>query len=275
MVSPIVEKLPGSIKVKLKLLGIDLDRDIGVEYVLINGVQYEAEPFTADEIVKWVEHFESYIAPVMKEIEYDPNTGIPMRVKIKPMNITSAILREKARHIFVAGQIIKQSMGLSFDGYMAGSDKMGFRPIKPFDIMRTTDATETPADTWSFSFTADEDYWIGYGTNNANPATIDKYIGIVITGIANLSDNQVVEQVKFKVGNVEYPPVVLKPVLTMSDSPDRVPAMRIPTIILKPRDTVQATTYSSAAATNELVLLGVTYGKGSKLLPLSVSTVES
>jgi hypothetical protein len=158
---------------------------------------------------------------------------------------------------------------------MAGADKVGFREIKPCDIMRTTAVTETPADTWSFAFAADTDYWIGYGTDNTTAATIDKYVGMCVVGIANLSDSQVVEQVKFKVGNIEYPPIILKPTLTLADTPDRVPIKRIPTVILKPRDTVLAQSYSSAAGTNELVLVGVTYGKGSKLQNLHVTTVET
>jgi hypothetical protein len=262
-----------TLAIKAQLLGIV--KYFGIEEVRISGVTYECEPFNAHEIAVWVNDFESYIAPTIKEIEYDPTTGTSKVVRVKPMNITSAILREKAAHIFVAGQVIKKAMGLTFDGYMAGSDKMGFRETKPCDIMRTSDATETPADTWSFSFSADEGNWIGYGTGYSNPVTIDKYIGICVVGVMNLSDNQVVEQIKFKVGNVEFPPIILKPVVTVADMPDRVPAKRIPTVILKPRDTVFGKAYCSAAATNELVLIGVTYGKGSKLQPFHVTTVET
>jgi len=268
-----VAAIDKSFAVKAKILGIT--KHFGEEEVKISGVTYECEPFNAREIAVWINDFESYLAPTVKEVEYDPANGSVKAVRVKPMNMTAALLREKAAHIFVAGQIIKKAMGLTFDGYMAGSDKMGFREIKPCDIMRTTATTETPSDTWSFSFAADEDYWIGYGTDNSTAATIDKYIGMCIVGIANLSDSQVVEQVKFKVGNIEYPPIVLKPTLTLADTPDRIPVKRIPTIILKPRDTVLGKAYSSDAATNELVLIGVTYGKGNKLQNFTVSSVET
>ena len=279
-VSSVAQKIFNELKaidknlaIKAHLLGIV--KYFGIEEVTISGVTYECEPFNAQEIAKWVNDFESYIAPTIKEIEYNPVTGEVKTVRVKPMNITSALLREKAAHIFVAGQVIKKSMGLTFEGYMAGSDKMGFREIKPCDIIRRTDGTEKPADTWEFSFTEDESPWIGYGTNYANEVTIDKYIGMVIVGVANLSDNQVVEQIKFKVGNVEFPPIVLKPAVTLADMPDRVPAKRIPTIILKPRDTVIGKAYCSASATNELVLIGVTYGKGNKLQNFTVNNVET
>jgi len=251
---------------------LGLEEVVGKEEVRIGRDTYEMEPFTADELMRFINDFISYIAPYKKEIEYRNGKYVTV---IKPYNNIAALLQAKAAHILAAGQIIKKAgdMGV-FYGYFCNADQYGFREIKPSDIMRTTDTTETPSDTWSFSFSADEGNWIGYSTGYGTAVNIDKELGMCVTGIANLSDSQVVEQVYFKIGNIDMPPIILKPVVTLADSDYRVPVKPIPTMIFKPKDTVFAKAYCSSAATNEVVLLGVTFGKGRKLHTFKPTSVD-
>lgn len=264
--------LSPSEKKLVQILGIE--PYIGAKTVTISGVKYTCDPFDTDEIKRWLNDFTTFLAPYKKEIDVDQSGNV--KTRLKPMSNIGALLQAKAPHIFVGGQIVRKDTSWgTFEGYMAGADMMGFREIKPTDIMRTDDSTETANTTWEFSFAADDDYWIGYGSNNTTAATIDKYLGMVIVGVANLSDSQVVEQIRFKIGNVEYPPAVLKPALILADTPHRVPVKPVPTMIIKPRDTVLGKAYSSSAATNELVLVGITYGRGQKLTNFAPTSVES
>lgn len=232
------------------------------QQVEIDGMSFPATPFDEEELGIFDDHYDTLIAPVIY------SAG-----KYVPLNNTAAILQGKKMHVLFAGMVAKRKFNLTFKGYYANTGELGFRPIKPTDVMRNAADPEVCTDTWDFQFAADSDYWIGWKADNLTPIHIDKDCLVIPVAIANTSPSQVVEQIKFKVGDITHKPIVLDTMLTMADTKDRVPIMPIKSMIFSPRDTVHGEAYSAAAGTNHLALVGVTFGLGSFLAPFVQTSV--
>ncbi|HIE41398.1 MAG TPA: hypothetical protein EYP80_01915 [Candidatus Aenigmarchaeota archaeon] len=256
----------------VKSLNLDLVMDR--TEVSIEGITYAASPFSLEELIVFIKEFNTVIAPVSETVEISPDG---MTVRYTPMSSVSAILRQKAAHILAGGMIAKKKIGggLTFGGYYANVGTLGWRHIKPIDVLRTTSTTETPYDSWSMSYSAGNSNYIGYGTNRATTINIDKNICVVPVGIGNKTvHNQVVEQMKFKVGDNDFKPVMLDPLLHFRDSGNNVPVMSMKTMIFPPRGKVFAQARASTDGSNQIVLLGVTFGDGGYLTDLTRTSVE-
>jgi len=229
--------------------------DLSTPEVTLDGITYAAAAFTEEEARLWDAVFGKLFA-----LGDDP---------------VASLMKAKKGHLFFAARVAKAALeGRPFGGVEGGTTEILMQELQAWHILRTTASTETPAKNWLFSLTVDEDYWIGYGTNNLSPANIDKDACPVIIGAADLTANRAVTRVKFKVGDAEYKPIGIER-LQLAPATDRVPIMPIKTLILTPRQIVQARTYSDAAITNgKLMLIGITYGLGSYLTNLYKDTVS-
>ncbi len=253
----------------LNLYSVMDSKDVSIE-----GIRYKAQPFSLNELRIFIKEFNTVIAPVREIVSFGP-TGLS--VTFEPLNNMSAVLRQKAAHILAGGMIAKKKIGggLSFGGYYANVGVLGWRHIKPIDVLRTTSTTETPYDSWSISYSAGNNNYIGYSTDRSTTINIDKNICVVPVAIGNKTvENQVIEQVKFKVGDNDFKPVMLDPMLHFIDSEFNMPVIPMKTMIFPPRGKIFAQARASASGTNQLVLVGVTFGDGGYLTDLTRTTVE-
>jgi len=229
--------------------------DLSTPEVILDGISYTAAAFTQEEARLWDAVFGKLFA-----LGDDP---------------VASLMRAKKGHLFFAARVAKAALeGRPFGGVEGGTTEILMQELQAWHILRTTASPETPAKNWLFSLTVDEDYWIGYDTNNLTPANIDKDACPVIIGIADLTANRAVTRIKFKVGDDEKKPIGVER-LQLAPARDRVPIMPVKTLILTPRQIVQARTYSDAAIANgKLELVGITYGLGSYLTNLYKATVS-
>ena len=171
--------------------------------------------------------------------------------------------------------VAKDKFDAPFTGMSAGDSEIGMQKIRPGQILRTTAASETPSNTWSFSFTADADYWIGYGSNNTTAVNIDKDVLLLCLAMGFTQGSQpVVEEVLIKVGGTEYPVMVVRDAWT-ADNKFKVRAVPIRPFILVPKATCLGQTYSIAAGTNELVMYGLAFGMGRFLRKQEYTSVST
>lgn len=228
--------------------------DLDTSKIELDGIEYTASKFSEIEARIWHIQFSRFFA-----MGDDP---------------VANLMKAYRGHLFAAARVAKNALNNPvFAGVEGGTTQMLVQELQAWHIMRTTATTETPAKNWLYTLTVDEDYWIGYGADNLLAANIDKDACPVIIGIADLTANRAVRAVKIKVGDADYKPIGLER-LQLAPAQDRVPVMAIKTLILTPRQIVQARTYSDAAITNgKLVLIGLTYGLGSYLTNLYKTTV--
>jgi hypothetical protein len=220
--------------------------DLDTPKVELDGIEYSAAAFNEMETRIWDITFRRLFA-----LGEDP---------------VARIFKAYQGHLFAAARVAKAALNNPvFAGAEGASTQMVMQELQAWHVFRTTDATETPAKSWIMSLTIDEDYWIGYGTNNLNSINIDKDLCPVLIALADLTTNRAVRSIKIKVGDVDHKPIGVER-LQLAPASDRVPIMPIKTLILTPRQVVLGKTYSDAAITNgKLMLVGVTYGLGSKL----------
>ncbi len=223
--------------------------------VNVDGVDWTAEPFSEEEVKQWVVQFNRYFA-----------TDDPI----------GKLFNDRRGHLFAAARIAKSKLAGSpvFAGVEGPSNALLFQELQAWHILRTTGATETPSKSWIMSLTVDEDYWIGYNTDNLSAINIDKELLVVPIAVADLTTNRAVRSLKIKVGDVDRKPIGIKR-LHVAPVGYRVPVIPIPTLILPPKETVLGKVYSDAAVTSgDLFLIGLTYGLGSKLTLQYKTTVD-
>ena len=188
-------------------------------------------------------------------------------------NYLRSLLNFNWQSIIGALQVAKEQFKQPFRGILATDSEIGVQLIRPGHVMRTTDTTETPANDWTFSFTADEDYWVGFGTNNTTAANIDKELLLLLLGVQFTQGNQpTVEELYIQIGETVYAPYVIRQAW-QADNPNRVRAQRIHPLLIEPKQTLLVQTYSILAGTNELVLLGLAFGPGRFLRKTSYTAV--
>jgi len=228
--------------------------DLDTPKVELDGVEYAAAKFSEREAKIWQIVFDRLFA-----LGDDP---------------VASILKAYRGHLFAAARVAKMALNEPvFGGVEGGTTMMLMQELQAWHILRTADSTETPAKNWLMSLTVDEDYWIGWDVNNLKAANIDKDACPVLVGLADLTTNRAVRSVKFKVGDADYKPVGTER-LQLAPSGYRTPVIPMKTLVLTPRQIVQARTYSDAAITSgKLSLIGITYGLGSYLTNLYKPTV--
>lgn len=171
-------------------------------------------------------------------------------------------------------EVAKNKLDAGFGGMAAGDAEIAMQDIRPGHILRTTGTTETPSNDWTFSFAADADYWIGYGTNNTTSINIDKELLLLALGVwFTQGANPVVEELLIKVGATDYPVEVIRDAWA-ADNPWGIRAMPIKPLLLVPKDTCLVQSYSIEAGTQELVLLGLAFGMGRLLRKQSFTSVS-
>ncbi len=229
--------------------------DLDTPQINLDGIDLQAAEFSENEAKVWHIQFNRLFA-----LGNDP---------------VSQLFRAFQGHLFAAARVAKQSLNNPvFAGVEGGATQMIMQELQAWHVMRTTDATETPMKNWLMSLTVDEDNWIGYGAANATLINIDKDVCPVIIGVADLTTARAVRSIKFKIGDADHKPIGIERV-QIAPAADRVPVLPTKTLILTPRSTVSAKTYSDAVVTGgKLMLLGLSYGLGSFLTYQYKATVS-
>lgn len=172
--------------------------------------------------------------------------------------------------------VAKFKIQATFRGISAGTSELGVRLIRAGDIMRTTGGTETPNNNWEFAFgTAGNNNFIGFGTSNGTAINIDKRILILVLGaMFTQGGSPVAEDFSWQIGGTTFPMEVIRHAW-VSDNENRVRVAALRPKILSPKQTVYTQVRTSLVATNELVLVGLTFGLGSYLNLLAPSAVQT
>lgn len=189
--------------------------------------------------------------------------------------ILSSLFRENERKVIGAAEVAKEKLDAPFTGLSAGDSEFGMQLIRPGHVLRTTGSTETCETTWIRTLTADDDYWIGYGTNNTTAVNIDKRLLVLVLGVTFTSGNAPVsEELYLTVGSTTYPVMVLRNGW-WADNPNGVRFTRIRPLIFVPKTTVLGRTYQELAGEQELVLVGISFGMGDLLRTRELSSVQT
>lgn len=185
------------------------------------------------------------------------------------------LFRDMYPVIKYGAEVAKNDLKAVFRGLFAGDSEIGMSMIRPNHVLRTTGATETNTNDWTVTLTADDDYWIGFGTNNTTAINIDKRLCVVPLGVwFTQGGNPTVEELYIQVGAVTYPVQVIRHAW-VADNPHGVRACRIRPMIWKPKSRPLVQTYSINAAVQEMILVGVSFGMGDLLRTQAPTTVQT
>lgn len=179
------------------------------------------------------------------------------------------LLKLNEKEIIGAAMVAKDKFDAPIKGMLAGSSEVGVQLLRPGHILRDTTTAETPANTWSFTFTTAGDYWIGSGANNTTAINVSQYLVLLLLGVWWTQGGQpIVEELYLQVGNTTYPVIVLRQGW-QADNPNRIRAVRFHPILAEARQTILGQTYQIAAGVQEMQILGLAYGPGRYLLKTS------
>jgi hypothetical protein len=173
------------------------------------------------------------------------------------------LFRDERDVLLGALEVAKAELGgQEFTGLYASDAEIGMQLIRPGQVLRSTAATEAVVVDWTVTFTADGDYWIGFGTNNTTAINVDKRACVVPMGVWFTQGGlPTVEELYIQLGGTTYPVNVIRHAW-LADNSNRIPACRIRPMIWKPKSRPLVQVYSISAATMEMVLVGVTFGLG-------------
>ena len=184
------------------------------------------------------------------------------------------LFRANAANIVGAAQVAKSKLDAPFAGIMAGDNEICVQLIRPGHLMRTTDTTETPANDWTFTVTADGDYLVGYSTNNTTAAHVDKDNVLLILGVQfTQGANPIIEELLIQIGQTTYPVFVIRSAWP-ADNVNRIRACRLPPLLVEPRQTILVQPYSILAGVQELVFVGLSFSLGRFARSASYSAVS-
>lgn len=175
-----------------------------------------------------------------------------------------------------AAYVAKAELDRPFRGLYAGDNEMGVQLIRPGHLLRTTATTETPQNDWTFTLTADADYWIGYSTNNQTAINIDKRIGALIWLGVDFSQgaSPTVEELLPQVDGVNYPVQVIRH-SWRADNDFGIRGCRIRPIIVKAGGNLMVQTYSIAQQQMEMLAVGLTFATGALMRLQAPSAVQT
>jgi len=173
------------------------------------------------------------------------------------------LFRDNYANIVAGLQVAKSELSAApFRGMYAGDSELSMQLIRPGYVLRSTSATETPANDWTFTFTAGNDYWIGFDTNNQTAINVDKRACIIPLAVAWTQGGlPTVEEIYVQLGGTTYPVNVIRHAW-LSDNPNQVRVARIRPQIWRPKSRPLVQVRSISAATQELVLVGVAFVMG-------------
>lgn len=166
-------------------------------------------------------------------------------------------------NIHAAVMVAKAKLGSAmFGGGRAASTELTMGYIRPGHIMRlNSDATETAANTWNFTTTANEDNFLGYGAaDNDTPAKVDQDALVVLFGWANETIDNEVDAVQLTVGNNDRPYNSFD-MVNLNDS-DKAYILPTPVEILLPKVSYQGSLWAANAGVIRLRPIGVTISTG-------------
>lgn len=185
------------------------------------------------------------------------------------------LFRSHAPLIMDACRAAKFAFGnVNYKGLSADDGSFGVSLILPEHVLRTTAAVEAPALDWTFTFTADGDYWIGFGSDNDEAIHIDKRALVVVLALTWTQGwAPIVEKVSFQQGGRTAPYQNLRHGW-WGDNTNRIRAARLRPMVWGPKDTVLAQTYQLVAGQQQMQLLGLTFAKGDLLRTQAPTAVE-
>lgn len=194
---------------------------------------------------------------------------------VAPGSFYEWLLRSNWDKVRGAAMIAKDRLGALITGISAADSEIGFQKIRSGHIRRTTGTTETADNNWSQDFTAGNDYYVGYSTNLTTAVNIDKDALVLVLGAMFTQGQQpVVEELYPQIGGTIYPVVVLRD-SWVADNDFGVRGGPIRPLIAVPKATALWQTRETLAGTNELVLLGITFGMGRYLRQQSYSSIST
>lgn len=186
------------------------------------------------------------------------------------------LFRDNLPNIVAGLQVAKSELGAApFRGMYAGDSELALQLIRPGYVLRSTAATETPANDWTFTFTSGNDYWIGFGTDNTTAINVDKRACIIPLAVSWTQGGlPTVEEVYVQLGGTSYPVNVIRHGW-YADNPNQVRYARIRPQIWRPKSRPLVQVRSISAAVQELVLIGIAFVMGDlarNQAPASVQT---
>jgi hypothetical protein len=173
-------------------------------------------------------------------------------------------------------QVAKTELGgAPFRGMYAGDSELSMQIIRAAYVMRTTGATETATNDWTFTFTSGNDYWIGFGSDNDEAINVDKRACLVPLAVGwTQGGPPTVEEIYVQLGGTSYP---VNPIRQgwFADNPNRIRAARIRPQIWRPKSRPLVQVRSISAASQELVLLGIAFVMGDLARLQAPTTVQT
>ena len=186
-----------------------------------------------------------------------------------------SLFKDNEEKILGAAQVAKAYFDAPYKGLSAGDSEFGMQLIRPQHILRSTAATEATAATWSFTFTVNGDYYVGFGTDNTTAINVDKRLLMVVLAVAFTQGVlPTVEELLWQIGSTTYPVDVIRHAW-LADNVNQVRYSRIRPKILVPKQTAIVQSWSIAAQVQELVIVGLSFAKGDLLRTQNPSTVQT
>jgi hypothetical protein len=177
----------------------------------------------------------------------------------------------------VAGlQVAKTELGAApFRGMYAGDSELSMQLIRPAYVLRTTGATETAANDWTFTFTAGNDYWIGFGTDNTTAINVDKRACVIPLAVAWTQGGlPTVEEIYVQLGGTTYPVNVIRQGW-WADNVNRIRVARIRPQIWRPKSRPLVQVRVLSASQQELVLVGIAFVMGDLARAQAPTTIQT
>lgn len=172
-------------------------------------------------------------------------------------------------------QVAKAKLEAPFVGMSAGDNEIGLQLIRAPYIVRTTATTEAGTNDWTFTFTDNGDYWLGYSTNNTTALNIDKRLCLLWLGVAwTQGSAPIVEELLIQVGSTIYPVQNIRQGW-LGDNQWNLRAVPIRPIILPPKSTLLVQSWSLGGGVQEMVVLGIAFGLGDLLRAQNPTAIQT
>ena len=186
------------------------------------------------------------------------------------------LFKDNYANIRAGLQVAKSELQAApFKGMFAGDSELAMQLIRPAYVIRTTGATETADNTWSFTFTAGNDYWLGFGTDNSTAINVDKRACLIPLAVAWTQGGlPTVEEVYVQLGGTSYPVNVIRHGW-YADNLNRVRYARIRPQIWRPKSRPLVQVRVLSASVQELVLVGIAFVMGDLARAQAPTTIQT
>ena len=186
------------------------------------------------------------------------------------------LFKDNYANIVAGLQVAKTELGSApFRGMYAGDSELSMQLIRPAYVLRTTGATETAANDWTFTFTTGNDYWIGFGTDNTTAINVDKRACVIPLAVTWTQGGlPTVEEIYVQLGGTSYPVNVIRHGW-YADNPNQVRYARIRPQIWRPKSRPLVQVRSISAAVQEMVLVGIAFVMGDLARAQAPTTVQT